>query len=99
MHLGPFQTTPPSEPINVPFQVAQRDPSRTSSPSRFSEVQQENIYKTTSMNDTMSVHLSEVLKVSQYSEPHPTTTLFMRPHSFDPRDDFERLVQVLSKGI
>lgn len=51
------------------------------------------------MNDTMSVHLSEVLKVSQYSEPHPTTTLFMRPHSFDPRDDFERLVQVLSKGI
>lgn len=35
------------------------------------------------MNDTMSVHLSEVLKVSQYSEPRPTTTLFMRPHSFD----------------
>lgn len=41
------------------------------------------IYKTTSMNDTMSVYLSEVLKVSQYSEPRPTTTLFMRPHSFD----------------
>ena len=41
------------------------------------------IYKTTSMNDTMSVYLSEVLKVLQYNEPRPTTTLFMRPHSFD----------------
>ena len=35
----------------------------------------------------MSVYLSEILKISQYSEPRPTSTPFLQPHSFDLSDD------------